>query len=474
MSLTLQGFHRRRLNEIKAELDAAFIAAFGVINTAPDSVTGQIVGITAAAFDDVEEMMQDVYDSMYPATASGVSLDNAVALVGIVRLAATPTTVVAMCYGTEGTDIPADSIARSVDGKLYASAALVTIDRANAGDVYLEVSSVLDSINYQIVLDGVTITYGSDLDATAAEIIAGLAALIDPDSFIVTIEDTKLRIRSITQYSDFTLTIDNKLSINKIGSPVSFTCLELGANPLPIGSLNSIVTLTAGWASITNLVEGATGRNIETDEELRTRHQLSVRVVGAATVQAIRARIAQEVDSVTSVSVFENRTHVFQGAMPPHSIETVVAGGSNQAVANKLFEVKPAGIETYGNTSIQVQDDNGDMQLIKFSRPDIKYAWIRVSIDLLYTEEILTSSISEAIKSAVLAYGATINIGTDIIVQRFYGPIYASTTGLGKITVEADVTELTTDTPSYSSVNIPVARQELVQFDASRIEVIGI
>jgi hypothetical protein len=196
--------------------------------------------------------------------------------------------------------------------------------------------------------------------------------------------------------------------------------------------------------------------------------------VGAATVPAIRARVLQEVDSVTSVSVYENRTHLTVGSLPPHSFETVVAGGVDQAVAEKIYEVKPAGIETYGNTSRQVLDNNGDLQLVKFSRPVVKYAWVRVNVTSLYAEEALPEAVVTEIKNAVFAQGSTLGIGEDIITQRFYGAVYAATSGIGSITVEAAVTVTPLGTPVYSTANIAISRSEVAAFDLARIVVTGV
>lgn len=475
MSLTEEGFVRPRLNEIKATYDQSFTDALGPVNTAPDAVVGQIIGIFSAALDDAYEALQNTYDSMYPYSAEGTSLDGAVSFVGLARLAAAPTTVVAMCYGTDSTLIAAGALARSIDNRQYVATADTVITRASAGDVYIEVLDVQNSANYQVIAGGVSVVYTSDADATAAEIAAGLAALFDPEKFIATASNGILNLRSADLYSDFPLTVESKLTISKLGTPVTFTCLELGAFALPANALTRIDSSILGWDEVNNLVAGATGRFVETDEELRTRHADSVRATGAATVQAIRSRLLAEVDSVSYVAIYENRTNVIdEFNLPPHSFETVVSGGLNQAVANKLFEVKPAAIETYGNTSVQVFDENGDIQLCKFSRPIDKSAWIRVSVNTLNSEEVLTSEIVQAIKTAVKTYGDSLNIGADIITQRFYGPIYSATSGIGSITVEADVTDLPTDTPAYSTANVPVARAELANFDESRILVVGV
>jgi len=475
MSLTPVGFVRPRLNEIKADYDQRVIDALGPVNTNPDSVVGQLIGIFAAAMDDAYEALQATYDSMYPFSAEGTALDGAVAFVGLERLAAAPTVVTAICYGAESTPIPAGAIARSLDNRQYVSSVDTVISRSSTGDASIEINSVQNAANYRVIINGVSVVYTSDASATAVEIAAGLAALFDANAYLATASNSVLRLRSIDQYSDFTLTVDSKLSITILGTPVVFTAMEMGAYALPANSLTTIDSSLSGWNSVNNLVAGTIGRFVETDAELRERHSTSVRATGSATALAIRSRMVAEVASVTYARVYENRTNVIDAfSLPSHSFETVVEGGTDQAVADKLFELKPAGIETYGNTSVQVLDDNGDVQLYKFSRPADKYAWVRVSIDTLYTEEVLTAEAVQSIKDAAIAHGELIGIGEDVITQRFYGPIYSATSGIGSITVEVAITAAPADVPSYSTTNAALARAEHARFDAVRVSVIGV
>lgn len=475
MSLTPVGFVRPRLDEIKADYDQRVIDALGPVNTNPDSVVGQLIGIFAAAMDDAYEALQATYDSMYPFSAEGTSLDGAVAFVGLERLAAASTVVTAICYGAESTLIPAGAIARALDNRQYVSSVDTVISRSSTGDASIEINSVQNATNYQVIISGVSVVYTSDASATAVEIAAGLAAQVDVDTYLATASNGVLRLRSIDQYSDFTLTVDSKLTITILGTPVVFTAMEMGAYALPANSLTTIDSSLSGWDSVNNLVAGTVGRFVETDAELRERHSTSVRATGSATALAIRSRMIAEVASVTYARVYENRTNIIDTfSLPPHSFETVVEGGTDHAVADKLFELKPAGIETYGNTSVSVVDANGDIQLVKFSRPVIKYTWVRISITSLYSEEILTASVVQAIKDAIIIRGALIGIGEDVITQRFYGTVYSATNGIGSITVEVAITALPTDVPSYSTANAPVARTEHASFDALRIEVLGV
>lgn len=54
---------------------------------------------------------------------------------------------------------------------------------------------------------------------------------------------------------------------------------------------------------------------------------------------------------------------------PPKSFEIVAQGGDSTAIANAIYGAKPAGIETYGNVTIDVTDAFGNLYPISFSRP---------------------------------------------------------------------------------------------------------
>ena len=473
MPLNSTGFERPRLAELKSDYDANFTEALGPVNTNADAVIGQIIGIFAAAMDDAYETLQDNYDSMYPYSAEGTSLDGAVSFVGLERLSATATEVVGVAYGAESTLLPAGALARAGNDQ-YALNSDTVISRAACCDVEIEVTTVVNSYSYQIVAGGILATYTSDSNATAAEIAAGLAADFDPANFTATSSGGVIKLTSADKTTDFPLTLDANLTITKLGSSATFTALELGALACPVGGLSTIDTLILGWDSVSNLVEGAIGRDVETDAALRLRHQDSVRATGSATVKAIRARILQDVDSVTACSIYENRTNAEVDSLPPHSFEAIVSGGLDAEILAKIWEIKPAGIETYGNVSGTVIDENGDGQTIYFSRPVPQYAWIRVSVDQVYSEEPLTAALAQAIRDAVIAYGSTLTVGDDIITQRFYGPIYSATSGLGQITVEAAITSTEVGSPSYSTNNISILRSELATFSAVRIVIIGV
>src|SRR4051812_11900213 len=82
------GFVKMRLDQIRAAIVADLTFRLGgvVVETRPDSIMGQLIDTFAEREATLWEMAGGVYAAMYPPTASGVNLDNAVAFAGVLRL----------------------------------------------------------------------------------------------------------------------------------------------------------------------------------------------------------------------------------------------------------------------------------------------------------------------------------------------------------------------------------------------------
>jgi uncharacterized phage protein gp47/JayE len=131
--ITDAGFVLKRLADIQAELEAAYRSTFGAgINVDSRSPLGQIIGIHAERESLIWEQMEEVYNSRYPDSASGASLDNLVSITNITRLSATNSRVTARISGTDTTVIPIGFVV-SVDGN--PTARFATIESGVIGSV---------------------------------------------------------------------------------------------------------------------------------------------------------------------------------------------------------------------------------------------------------------------------------------------------------------------------------------------------
>ena len=747
--LTPEGFNRKRLPDVKEDQEEALTAQYGEIDTDPQSLFGQEIGVFSKQYTDNWETMEDVYYSSYPNTAEGVSLDYVVALNGITRLSAQATRVTAICYGLQSTLIPQNALALQpttndsfyceldtiissenavdttisvdalasqryenlVNGNLYfasypriifdalfvtanvvtpsinsveltgvpfntdsqttiedvatAIQALTSVLSATAklglvinfdidfdsnssilatingvgltpviwnvnqagtiadlateiqGDESVttctvtgvnqitivpvdegtfqvdsiitsglapqpvpidQVIDVVPDLSQMVTVDYVTTTLGaSQANATSVfrtpstinTVVAQLATVINAGVVPVTITnnlDGTYRALANDGLTSYSISTNANFTIQTIGSPVQFLANELGPIPVPINTLIEILSPISGWNSITNLVAGQTGREIETDAELRLRRQNSVRIVGSATVEAIRARILQEVSGVTQAFVFENRTMkevdveivfsidlvasnqvaitvnsvpltpvvyavshlntmqliavalmtvsgidvvtvggagnrtltvVFDqgydmyilppsvsggtvqanttvsGGRVPKSFEVVVQGGTNEDIGNKIWETKPAGIQTFGNTSYGVIDSQGDTQVMNFSRPVPIYIWLNLDLTLT-TEETFPTNGIELVKQAIQLYGDSLGIGEDVFNQRVLCQIF-EVSGIAKGNLTMTSTLNIGDSPSNFNANdISISDSQLAIFNISRMNVLVI
>ncbi len=213
------------------------------------------------------------------------------------------------------------------------------------------------------------------------------------------------------------------------------------------------------------------GQDLETDVELRLRRVEDLRAQGNATIEAIKSDVL-EVVGVEEVFVFNNSGDIVDGdGLPPHSFEVVVnaPAATDAQIATAIFLSGGAGIGSFGSITEVVTDSQGFAQTIKFSRAT--EATIFIDITVVTNTDPLVGPVypldgDEQVKSALVAKGATLGIGDDVILEFIKCDAF-DVSGVTDITVfEMDVTEF----PS-ATANIPIDGREISDFDTSRIVV---
>ena len=239
-------------------------------------------------------------------------------------------------------------------------------------------------------------------------------------------------------------------------------------------SINQIISTLNGWDAVDNLVDGHLGRNLETDDELRLRYDTGVFRLGAATLESIRANLQQNITGIISIEVYENIDDVIDAdGRPPHSIEVIAFGGDPQDIANQIYLVKAAGIDTFGSLQVTVTGSGGYQHEINFNRPVPVYIWVEVDVTL-YNEEQFPDGGIPQIQLIVTNTGNSFGIGKDVIPQRFFGPVYANVAGISNLVIRVAKTLDPNTIPvvaDYSEAIIPIAARELSQFDVTKVAV---
>lgn len=420
--VTDTGFIRKRLPVIKSEMEAELRERFGEINTEPDSVFGQIVGVLSKREADLWEGAEAVYNAFYPATATGASLDNVADIVGVNRLAATNTRVTLDLTGAPGATVPAGSQATVPEtGAVFATIAATPLTASAAVAARIAFNSTgAATYTVNVNFEAATLVYTTGaLQTLLAAAINGLSqpvtATVDGTAIVLTADDGE---------TTFLVEVSAQMVIASVTCPAEAQAIVTGPVLALAGTVDNINTPVSGWTAVNNPRDGVTGRNIETDVELRLRRRNSLRVIGSASVEAIRSRLIQEIQDVLSVAVFENRTPVTdEFGRPAHSFEAVIQGGDDDEIAARLWVLKPAGIQTHGNTTVLIADSQGDAQAMKFSRPVA--VPISVHADVQIDASKFPALGAQSIRDAIVSFGNTLAVGEDVAPQRFFCDILA-------------------------------------------------
>lgn len=470
--VTETGFARKTLQEIRADLEQRLKQVFGPsFETSVDSPNGQLVGALSLALSNVWELAQEVYDSRDPAQATGVSLDFAAALNSIFRKEATACAVTAILYtlGASAT-IPAGSRAMRTRGSLaFTLDNAVTISRAACK--YLFIVDDGSELNTEYVFH---FTFG---DVTLENTLPGVSNLQKLHTLIWAAGGyAELRDGGLLVWGDTSVGITGTLPDDfeiYAGSEGDFTAVTTGPQTCEIGELDNIPTTVQGWNMVRNYVAGVPGTAIESDAELRIRRAQAARAIKTTgTDPALEAHLLNDVRGVTAARVVSNRKMVTDAnGIPPKSFESLVAGGSDEDVARCIWQNQPSGIESYGNHAVEIIDDDGDGQLIRFSRATPRFLWVRV-VYHLYDEEQFPGE--ESLRASLVDWAnGEYGVGKDVIPDRIYSALYPPyIAGVGQANITVAVTPSENDTPNYGDDVIPIGAVEFASLVADRVTLV--
>jgi uncharacterized phage protein gp47/JayE len=384
--VTSTGFNPKLIADVLDELEAQEKSDFGsTINTGAESVLGQLNATFAAAVAEGWEVLNAVYRSLYPDSATGEALDNVAALTGVTRLPATKSTINLDCDGTVGV--------------LLLAGRVVSVD-------------------------------------------------ITGERFVLT-EDVNIG------------------GGGTVSAP--FESENFGPIALTSGQALTIETPVPGWDSAEANEDADVGDDLETDAALRLRRATLLAAQGSATIEAIRADVLN-VDGVEQVYVYENVSLVTDGrGLPPKSIEVIAQGGTDEDVAEAIFETKAAGIDTYGNAPDDVtevvEDSMGINHTINFTRPDEVEIYIRADVDV--NAATYPSDGDDQIRAALLALVNGLLLGATLVYERFQAEVFAIS-GV----VDSTLFYLDRDAPGTGTSNITLTTRELAIVDNSATDII--
>lgn len=200
-----------------------------------------------------------------------------------------------------------------------------------------------------------------------------------------------------------------------------FECQSSGLISAAAGTLSRINTMVAGWDTANNKSAATVGQNAETQGAFEARRYASVGLNSRGTIAAVYARVAN-CANVVSCIVRENKTNVpieIDGYyLKAHSVFVSVVGGSDEDIAEAIYNSCSAGCDYNGNTTVSVTDSaTKAVENVTFYRPDEYDVYVKVT---LAGRDSLPDEYEKTVKSAVYNnfYGeSAATIGGDPILR---------------------------------------------------------
>lgn len=191
--------------------------------------------------------------------------------------------------------------------------------------------------------------------------------------------------------------------------------------------LSVIATPVGGLQGAANILDATVGAGEQTDESLRVTREAELASEGTGPADAIRGAILR-VAGVTSCQVFNNTSDVVDGnGQAAHSVQAVVEGGDDTAIATVLLAQVAAGIPTVGTTLVNIADSQGTMQPMRFTRVTV----VPIYVDATYTYNPAPQirggypTTGDALaKTAIATFGNTLGIGRDVVASSLLGSIF--------------------------------------------------
>lgn len=479
--ITEQGFTLKRLQDILAEqqqkateLFQDLVASGEVVDTSTSSTLGRLIALDAPGDADLWEVAQQSWSALDPNSATGISLDNLAQYGGIARFPASASTSVGLFIGDNGTLISGGSVVRSADNNEFSVSGSVALSPSQSAGVSIVVGVVSNSTVYSItytagITGSNTISFTSDASATANEIVVGLKALIDSSHPLLTaslVGDTlTLDMADVFQASTFSTTAN--LAITKVKKIGQLVAVVVGVINQDANTITQIVTPILGWDSVTNPLDASPGRLTETDEELRLRFRNTKLERSSNILDSLYSALLN-VDGVQELAIYENDTSITDAnGVLPHSFLPVVLGGSSQIIAQTIWQNKPMGIASQGNTVVPITDSQGFLHDIGFERPSPVTVYVSMVLSLNLEAPVqFPSDGADLIRAAIQTYASeNFGVGKDVIYSRMFTPINSipghqidslfigitpNPVGTSNISVDFDKIS------SFSSVNISI------------------
>ena len=462
-------------------------------NTSPESVLGQQNAIVGDKLAELWELAEAVYAAFDPDGATDTSFDHIAALTGSQRQPATQGKVTLSMNLDPGTTLNIGRVvSNSITGDRWVTDAAVS--NATAFKGLFDVAATAEEFGAipasAFTIDQIeTPVSGWTAQAAIFNTAAEPYALSDGQTLEIQVDSGATQVvtfntgdfasigaATVSEISD--VINDNTTGIEAIDGNVTLFLQSATDGPgsaiqIVGGTSNAVLQLPTDVASGLNQDDAETGSDIESTTSFRIRREEEIRSLGKTTVDAVRAAILA-VPDVAQAFVWENTGLLTDSrGLPGKSIEAVVFGGDDTAVAQAIFDNKGGGVETHRDPGAQgrtvaINTSQGTPVDINFSRiTEVRmYVEVDVTANLADFGGGNQTAGEQAVKDAIATLGDQQVIGQSVIIMQYRCTPF-DVTGV----VDVPSIKIEDTFPPTNTANIPFTSRQLATFDTSDIVV---
>lgn len=365
--LNENGFTRPTYDELVEDLTQKWLQLFGEnSNTTSNSVGGILIRVMAYFLNLLYQLAETVYQSQFVDSATGTTLDQLAANLGLVRQAPQTAIGTIEVWGVTGYTVPAGTLFQTADGLNYVTSEDLVID---------------DSGQKKITIDGVgDLSYNDQNLGTATSSV---------------------------------------LYANGTGSEYNKPEALVNYQASQVTPVEEVLLVEVG------LISG--GADLEDDDALRTRLEQASQDAPSSPVNGVLSAL-NNVIGVNAVKLVTNDTmKTDDSGNPAKTLHIYVDGGYKDDIGAAIFDSLAAGIQTFGGIAVDVKDISGTTHTVYYDQPTPVsiFAAIKVTTDDSYPLDG-----NAQIQQTVLNYVQSVPMGGTIYYSYLYKALYDSVPGI--------------------------------------------
>lgn len=482
-----------RLVDIRTEIEDALKDSFGSgINLEDNSPFGVIVGIISDRYFTLYELVEAIYQASFPNTSFGIYLDELVAFNGMIREAATSSTVVLQF--TRSNDINGGDVTIAAGTQCTASGGSTVIWETDAEATILDTTMTI-TVAATALTEGSIAAPSGTIDTLVAA-VANVDSVTNPSDATLGQDresDPALLARRQTELGRSGTATESGIRSGLVlldevrAAALSINDTDVTVGDLPPHSFEAAVVPATGYnlgmdATLTFSGPLVTGNSIAVtiDGSPIAGSPIAFDTDNATTLALIAAALeaedlvyTTESDGVDILTIrgatrddFVVAAVVTGGASQPTAafVEINPAGTTLDVIAQQLWDTKAAGIQTVGDFTGQATDTSGGLHLLSFSEVAEVRVYIRYT---LTTDAEFDAVIAEPAIQEAVADWATANLiaGADVLLYKILCVASdVNADGVLGISVERSL-----DNVSWFTTNIPIAINELATIDSGDV-----